>query len=60
MTPEEKREAAISRRARATDPGVDTWTDTAGRRHGGVGLRYNQVVTDIAPTCAVVPLGSPA
>ncbi|MEQ8839373.1 MAG: DUF1214 domain-containing protein [Acidimicrobiales bacterium] len=41
-----------------TDPGVGNWMDTAHHRHGTMGLRYNQIVTDIAPTCAVVPFES--
>ena len=38
------------------DPGFGNWIDTADHRHGGWGLRYNQVVTDIAPTVDVVSL----
>ena len=38
------------------DPGVGNWMDTAGHRHGTMGLRYNQVVEDIPPTVRVVPL----
>jgi len=36
------------------DPGVGNWMDTSAHRHGTMGLRYNQIVTDIAPTCAIV------
>ncbi len=36
------------------DPGVGNWIDTAHHRHGTMGLRYNQAVDDIAPTCSVV------
>ncbi len=42
----------------ATDPGGGNWMDTSGHRHGGMGLRYNQVATDIPPTCEVVSLDS--
>jgi hypothetical protein len=38
------------------DPGVGNWMDTAHHRHGTMGLRYNQIVTDIPPTCEVVDL----
>jgi hypothetical protein len=40
----------------AEDPGWGNWMDTAGHRHGTMGLRYNQVVADMAPTCEVVDL----
>jgi len=40
------------------DPGVGNWMDTSDHRHGTMGLRYNQVVTDIAPTCEIVALDS--
>ncbi len=36
------------------DPGFGTWIDTAYHRHGTFGLRYNQVVEDIAPTITIV------
>ncbi len=35
------------------NPGFGNWMDTAGHRHGTMGLRYNQVVEDLAPTCTV-------
>ena len=38
----------------ASDHGMGT----SGHLHGGLGLRYNQVVSDIAPTCQIVPLES--
>ena len=38
------------------DPGVGNWIDTAGHRHGTMGLRYNQVAEDRAPTLRVVPV----
>ena len=38
------------------DPGVGNWMDTAGHRHGTMGLRYNQAVADLSPTCRVVAL----
>lgn len=38
-----------------TDPGVGNWIDTAGHRHGTMGLRWNQAVADVVPTCRVVP-----
>ena len=40
----------------AEDPGHGNWIDTAGHRHGTMGLRYNQAVADLPPTCRVVPL----
>lgn len=40
----------------ASDPGVGNWMDTNQHRHGTFGLRYNQVVDDLAPTCTVVDL----
>ncbi|GJM37023.1 MAG: hypothetical protein DHS20C19_03900 [Acidimicrobiales bacterium] len=36
------------------DPGFGNWIDTAHHRHGTWGLRYNQVVEDIAPTVSLV------
>ena len=36
------------------DPGFANWIDTAHRRHGTMGLRYNQVVEDIPPTLRVM------
>ncbi len=38
----------------ATDPGWGNWIDTAEHSHGTWGLRYNQVVEDIAPTITLV------
>ncbi len=38
----------------ADDPGFGNWIDTAEHRHGGWGLRYNQVVEDVPPTVRVV------
>ncbi|MEM7287776.1 MAG: DUF1214 domain-containing protein [Actinomycetota bacterium] len=42
------------------DPGVGNWIDTCEHHHGGMGLRYNQVVEDLAPTCEVVAAESVA
>ncbi len=36
------------------DPGQGNWIDTAHHRHGTMGLRYNQVTTDVPPTLRVV------
>ncbi len=36
------------------DPGFANWIHTAYRRHGTMGLRYNQVVEDIPPTLRVM------
>jgi len=36
------------------DPGFANWIDTNHRRHGTMGMRYNQVVEDIPPTLRVV------
>lgn len=36
------------------DPGFANWIDTAHRRHGTMGLRYNQVVVDTPPAIQVV------
>ncbi|MBK5288952.1 MAG: hypothetical protein JJE46_10835 [Acidimicrobiia bacterium] len=38
------------------DAGIGNWMDTAGHRHGTMGLRWNQAVADVAPRCTVVPL----
>ena len=38
------------------DPGFGNWIDTAGHRHGTFGIRYNQAVEDLPPTCGVVRL----
>lgn len=38
------------------DPGVGNWMDTAGHRHGAMGLRWNQAKQDVAPTVRVVAL----
>ena len=38
----------------AEDPGFGNWIDTAEHRHGTWGLRYNQIVEDLAPTITVV------
>jgi hypothetical protein len=35
------------------DPGEGNWIHTGYHRHGTMGLRYNQVVTDLAPTCSL-------
>jgi hypothetical protein len=43
-----------------TDPGVGNWMDTAGHRHGTMGLRWNQATADVVPTCRVVPLADVA
>jgi len=40
------------------DPGTGNWMDTSAHRHGTMGLRYNQIVTDIEPTCEIVPLAT--
>jgi hypothetical protein len=40
----------------AEDPGLGNWIDSGGRHHGTMGLRYNQVVEDVAPTVRVMPL----
>ncbi|MGI9604212.1 MAG: hypothetical protein ACR2QE_20200 [Acidimicrobiales bacterium] len=36
------------------DPGFGNWIHTGYHHHGTMGLRYNQVVTDLAPACTVV------
>jgi hypothetical protein len=38
------------------DPRVGNWMDTAGHRHGTMGLRWNQAVRDVEPVCRVVTL----
>ncbi|MDG2026041.1 MAG: hypothetical protein P8J50_02950 [Acidimicrobiales bacterium] len=38
------------------DPGFGNWIDTSHHRHGGMGLRYNQVVEDIPPACRVMTI----
>ncbi|MDH5237864.1 MAG: hypothetical protein OEW85_09655, partial [Acidimicrobiia bacterium] len=40
------------------DPGIGNWIHTGYHRHGTMGLRYNQVVTDRAPVCTVVDASS--
>jgi hypothetical protein len=36
------------------DPGFGNWMDTAGHRHGTMGLRWNQAASDVEPHCRVV------
>jgi hypothetical protein len=38
------------------DPGVPNWMDTAGHRHGAMGLRWNQAKADVEPSAKVVKL----
>lgn len=38
------------------DPGVGNWIDTAYHHHGTWGLRYNQVMADLAPSIELVPV----
>jgi hypothetical protein len=38
------------------DPGWGNWIDTAGHRHGTMGLRWNQAVHDVQPQCRVVAI----
>jgi hypothetical protein len=38
------------------DPGVGNWMDTAGHRHGAMGLRWNQAKADVEPSLRVVPI----
>ncbi|MBQ90753.1 MAG: hypothetical protein CL441_04925 [Acidimicrobiaceae bacterium] len=38
------------------DPGVANWLSTAGHRHGGMGLRWNQAEYDVEPEVAIVSL----
>src|SRR6478736_5117752 len=41
------------------DPGVPNWLDTAGHRHGTVGVRWvGPDVTDVLPSTRVVPVSS--
>ncbi|MDH3706084.1 MAG: hypothetical protein OES57_08455 [Acidimicrobiia bacterium] len=40
------------------DPGTGNWIHTGYRRHGTMGLRYNQVVEDLPPECRVVDVAS--
>ena len=41
------------------DPGVPNWLDTAGHRHGTVGVRWvGPYVVDVLPSTRVVPLAS--
>jgi len=40
------------------DPGVPNWMDTAGHRHGAMGLRWNQAVADVRPSVRLVALDS--
>jgi hypothetical protein len=42
------------------DPGTGNWMDTAGHRHGTMGLRWNQAAHDVVPVCRVVPLADVA
>lgn len=39
-----------------TDPGVGNWLTTAGHRHGGIGLRWNQPEYDVVPDVTVMTL----
>lgn len=38
----------------AEDPGFGNWIDTADHLYGAWGLRYNQVVEDLAPTITII------
>jgi hypothetical protein len=38
------------------DPGIPNWMDTAGHRHGAMGLRWNQAKEDVEPRVRVVPI----
>ena len=40
------------------DPGIGNWMDTAGHRHGAMGLRWNQAKQDVEPAVRVVPIDS--
>ena len=39
-----------------TDPGIGNWLTTAGHRHGGIGLRWNQPEYDVVPDVTVMTL----